>query len=271
MKRLGAVLALLAAGGCATESDELVLVGTVERTLIELVAPVSEVITGIHAERGEGVEPAQPLVQLDTTLAVAEVRRAEASLAAARTGEAVAGQELSRIERLHGGRVASEQELDRARLGRDEATARLREARALLAVANKRLRDLTLASPVHGVVDQLPFDRGERVPAGGVVAVVLDDAEPWVRVWIPEPDFARIGPGLPARVEIDGLDGALRGRVLDVAREPQFTPHYALTERDRAHLVYEARVRILDAPPSLRPGVPAAVTLETQADGAGAL
>jgi hypothetical protein len=49
--------------------------------------------------------------------------------------------------------------------------------------------------------------------------------------------------------------------VLDVAREPEFTPHYALTERDRVHLVYETRVRIENAPAELRPGVPAEVEL----------
>jgi hypothetical protein len=49
--------------------------------------------------------------------------------------------------------------------------------------------------------------------------------------------------------------------VLDVAREPAFTPHYALTERDRVHLVYETRVQILGAPDTLRPGVPADVEL----------
>ena len=56
----------------------------------------------------------------------------------------------------------------------------------------------------------------------------------------------------------------LRGSVLDVAREPAFTPHYALTERDRVHLVYEARVRLLDAPPGLRPGLPAEVEISAQ-------
>ena len=48
---------------------------------------------------------------------------------------------------------------------------------------------------------------------------------------------------------------------MDVAREPEFTPHYALTEHDRVHLVYETRVRILDPPDGLRPGVPARVRL----------
>jgi HlyD family secretion protein len=155
--------------------------------------------------------------------------------------------------------VASEQDLDRAGLQRDEGAARLRDAEAQLDAARKRLADLSLASPVDGVLDQLPFDPGERVPAGAVLAIVLGDAEPWVRVWIPEESFVRVLPGTPAEVRIDGIEGPLRGSVLDVSRDPEFTPHYALTERDRVHLVYETRVRILDAPPQLRPGVPARV------------
>jgi hypothetical protein len=46
-----------------------------------------------------------------------------------------------------------------------------------------------------------------------------------------------------------------------VARESEFTPHFALTERDRVHLVYETRVTITDAPATIRPGLPAEVTI----------
>jgi HlyD family secretion protein len=115
------------------------------------------------------------------------------------------------------------------------------------------------------VVDQIPFDAGERVPMGAVVAVVLADGDPWVRVWIPEDRFVQVVPGTDAEIRIDGLDESLAGRVLDVAREPEFSPHYALTERDRVHLVYETRVGIRGAPASLRPGVPAEVRIRTAA------
>jgi HlyD family secretion protein len=189
------------------------------------------------------------------------VARAEATLAGARTGEAVAKQELERAKKLRRDRVASEQALDRARLAYDEAAARLREAEALLTAAHKRIADLSLAAPVSGVLDQIPFDVGERVPVGAVVGVVLADGDPWVRVWVPEGAYVRVLPGTPAEIRIDGLDEPLRGSVLDVAREPEFTPHYALTERDRVYLVYETRVRIENAPESLRPGVPAEVSI----------
>jgi HlyD family secretion protein len=262
----GAFLGALLLLACAPDRQELRLVGTVERTQIELVAPVSETIVAVQGERGERVAAGHVIVQLDATFARAERARAEAALAGERTGEAVARDELARVRRLRTSRVASEQDLDRARLAHDEATAHLREAEAQLDAARKREADLSLTSPVDGVLDQLSFDPGERVPAGAVVAVVLSDAAPWVRVWVPEPSLAHVLPGTPAEVRIDGLASALHGRVLDVARDPEFTPHYALTERDRVHLVYETRVGILDAPARLRPGIPAQVQLLGSAD-----
>jgi HlyD family secretion protein len=259
--RIAVSMPALLLPACGEESADLTLVGTVERTLVELVAPASEVILEVHGTRGAHVAAGEVVVRLDPTLANAEVASAEAALAGARTGVAVADQELSRLERLYRARIASEQDLDRARLSHDEAEARLREAEARLAAARKRLADLTLASPVAGVLDQIPFDPGERVPAGAVVGVVLADAEPWVRVWIPERAYAAVRAGSPAEVLLDGVAGARRGRVLDIAREPEYTPHFALTERERGHLVYEARVLIEDPPPGLRPGVPAEVRL----------
>jgi len=187
------------------------------------------------------------------------VARAGANVAAAHTAVFVAREERARVQELRRKRVASQQQLERSELAFDEAKARLDEAEALAAAADKRRRDLDLTSPVNGVVDQLPYDEGERVPAGAVLVVVLADGKPWVRVWIPETSYVRVLPGTPAEIRIDGIAGVLRGNVLDVARESEFTPHYALTERDRVHLVYETRVEIEDAPATLRPGLPARV------------
>lgn len=254
--------------GCADDDGAIRLVGIVERTLIEVSAPVSETIVAVHVARGDPVKAGDALVHLDPILAEVEVTRADAALAAARSGVAVARHDRKRALELRAGRATSEQALERAELAHEEAVAREREARARLAAAQKRRNDVILTAPVDGVVDQLPFDLGERVPAGAVLAVLLADGAPWVRVWLPETSFVHVAPGTPAEVRIDGIEGPLRGRVLDVAREPEFTPHYALTERDRVHLVYETRVEIVDSPAELRPGVPADVVIGTASSGA---
>jgi HlyD family secretion protein len=256
-----AVLVTLVVGGCGGDAGDLLLVGTVERTLVELVAPVSETLIELRAGRGQRVRAGEVVARLDPTLTEAEVAAAEARLAGALTAQATAANEFERLLGLRRARVASEQDLERAQLARDEAAARLREAQAMLAAARHRLDELVLRAPTDGVVDQTPFDPGERVPAGGVVSVLLESGVPWVRVWIPERRAAAVPLGLAAQVTIDGMPAPLTGKVIDVAREPAFTPHFALTERDRVHLVYEARVALPDAPPELRPGLPAEVRL----------
>lgn len=251
---------------CRQPDEDVVLVGTVERTHAEVSAPISETILEVTAVRGERVVPGQVLARLDATLARAELAATEAVLAGARTGSLVAEQDWIRAQRLESESVASRQALDRARLTRAQAAAQLREAQARLEAQQKRLRDLTVVSPVSGVVDQLPFDPGERVPAGAVLAVVLADGPPWVRVWLPERALAGVGPGTPAEIRIDGLSTPRTGHVLDIGREPEFTPHFALTERERGHLVYESRVALdADTEPPLRPGVPAEVTIRLAA------
>jgi HlyD family secretion protein len=252
-------MALSALAGCGAETVELA--GTVERKALELAAPVSAVIVDLPAEVGSRVEADEVVVQLDTTVAEAELRAYTAAREAAQAALKQAEGEYQRVEGLRRARVSTEQALDDALRKRDEALALVAEKEARIAQAQKRLEELTLRAHSGGVVDQLAFEEGERVPAGGVAAVVLADEEPWVRVWLPARAVARVQPGSPAEIRIEGLDGRLPGRVLDISREAEFTPHYALTERESAHLVYETRVRIEDAPPALRPGLAARVKL----------
>jgi HlyD family secretion protein len=253
------LLAALAA--CGGEYERLELVGTVERTALELAAPVSEVIVEIPAEQGSRVEAGAVVARLDSTVAEAELLASQAALAAAEAAVVEARREFERAERLRRSNVGSTQQADRARRLLDEALALTAERNARIAQATKRLDDLTITTRSAGVIDQLPFEEGERVPAGGVVAVVQTDEKAWVRVWIPARAAARAGSDTRAAIRVEGLEKTLNGHVEDVAREPEFTPHYALTERESAHLVYRARVAVDDAPADLRPGLPARIEL----------
>lgn len=237
------------------------LAGTIERTTLEVAAPISEVIVTIPVTPGQRVEAGQVLIQLDSEVAEAETRAQEAALAAANAGLAEAEGEFARVEQLRARRVASVKELDRARRGRDEALATAAEREARLTQAKKRLADLTIRSHAAGVIDQLPFEEGERVPAGGVAAVLQTERQPWVRIWLPARAVALVTQQARAEVRIEGFGDSMSGKLADVAREPEFTPHFALTERESAHLVYRARVVLTDAPEDLRPGLPAQVKL----------
>ncbi len=238
------------------------LAGTVERKVLELATPISEVITALPLAEGERVEAGQIVVQLDTEVAAAELRASEAANAAAAAALVEAEREFKRQAELRRSKVTSPQALDAARRKRDEALAQVAEKEARIAQAKKRLENLTVRAHAAGVVDQLPYEVGERAPAGGVVAVVTADDKPWVRIWLPARAVARIGSGSQAVVRVEGLAKPLRGTVTHVSREAEFTPHYALTERESAHLVYGSRIRLDDAPENLRAGLPARVRLD---------
>lgn len=253
------IASLLSACGV---DEELELVGTVERTVVELAAPVSEAITRLPLEIGDHVYAGQLVVQLNDEIAHAELAAAKASLQAATATLEAGEREFNRFSGLRNKKATSATRLDEVRRVRDEALALVAERSARVTVAKKRLRDLSVSSPVNGRVDQRPFELGERVPAGVVVAVVLSEYAPWVRVWMPARAVSRINTQRSARIRIDGFTEEFAGQIQDVSHEPEFTPHYALTERESAHLVYRARISIKDAPEALRPGLTARVTLD---------
>ena len=237
------------------------LVGTVERKSLELATPMSEVIVDIPVTRGQRLEAGQIVVQLDTTVAEAELRAGEASLAAAQALVQEQSTRFSRFQELRRRNVATAQDYDQARRARDEALAAEAEKKARIAQVTKHLEDLTIRSHGAGVVDQLPFEVGERAPAGGVVAVILAEERPWVRVWLPARAVAQISSEAWAQVRVEGFKKPIKGTLEDVSREPEYTPHYALTERESAHLVFQARINLQEAPENLRPGLPARVKL----------
>jgi HlyD family secretion protein len=154
----------------------------------------------------------------------------------------------------------------------DQARAALVQAEKALAAVRIHFERLTLRAPRAGRVDSLPFELGERPPAGSVVAVLLADGAPYARVYVPEEIRAGVAPGSSATVWVDGVDGGFRGRVRTIASDPSFTPYYALTERDRGRLVYVAEVDLLDAEArDLPSGLPVQARFATPADAVAEL
>lgn len=176
--------------------------------------------------------------QRDAALAARDRSRAERREAAAALGALLEG---TTVEEL------------------DQARAAVAEARAGLERAEVGLARLALRAPRAGVVDALPLEQGDRPEAGATVAVLLVGDAPWARVHVPAVLRARLRPGLPAIIRVDGVAGEFTGEVRTVASEPDFTPYYALTERDRSRLSYAAEVTLSD-PAAAR--LPAGLPLE---------
>lgn len=143
-----------------------------------------------------------------------------------------------------------------------QAEALLAAAKADVALQTQQLDELTIVATRDGVLDNLPYNLGERVAVGSFVAVVLADRIPYARVYVPSSARVHFVPGLEVPVYVDGLEQPLTGTVRWVASNPSFTPYYALTEDERSRLMYLAEIDLPESAQYLPTGVPAQVGLE---------
>lgn len=137
----------------------------------------------------------------------------------------------------------------------DQARAALDALQAAVRLAELDLARTEVRAPVSGVVDKVLYRLGERPAPGTTIAVILDDARIYARVYVPEHLRTRVTPGATMAVRVDGMTESLEGRVRWVSADATFTPYFALTEHDRSRLSFLAEIDVPGAS-ALPSGVP---------------
>ena len=229
------------------------------------------------------------LTDLERGARPAELRRAEAQLQAASAEAERAAADFHRAEQLASDGTISQQQLDNARAaaataagGRDAATATLRllqegarsaqidaaraevaSARGGVAGVQATVEELVLVSSVAGVVAGRHVQPGEVVGAGQAAVTVARAQRPWARIYVGERMLPYLRRGQQVEGVLDGVSPArFAGTVDHINASAEFTPRVALTERERADLVFG--VKIVFEPDStglLKAGLPITVTI----------
>jgi HlyD family secretion protein len=138
------------------------------------------------------------------------------------------------------------------------ARASVAAARAQLATGVAVAGDLVLTAPVDGQVLARHAEPGEVLAAGIPVLSLGDARHAWVRVYVRAPVFATIKVGDQVPLTIDGLEGAtFMARVAALATTAEFTPRVALTEEERADLLFGVKLELSDTTGTLKAGLPA--------------
>ncbi|MGS0689743.1 HlyD family secretion protein [Shewanella sp. 30m-9] len=216
-----------------------------------------------------------------------EIAAARANVSGAQATQQESEANYRRIASMAKDNLASQSNLDRALANRDlgnanlenaqehlrellagsrvedirSAEANLAAAEAVLLGEQKKLSDLTIRATRDGILDNLPWNLGERVTLGSPLAVVLAGKAPFARIYVPEPYRVKININDSLLVHVDGIDDPIEGRVRWIANEPAFTPYYALNQEERSRLMYLAEVQLPDSSALLPSGVPAQVEM----------
>jgi len=272
---------LVLVAACARAPGPLHVAGTVEIREIQLAPLTSGRLVRLLKDEGDTVRAGDTVAILDQPglAALIAQRRAQAAGVTTRSAEVGAAEadsartasDLARARPLRDQGIVSPQQYDALASASSAATARLAAVRAASSDAAAAragvdaalaIRDeLTLIAPADGIILTRYAEAGEAVTAGSPVLSLGVVRRPWVQAYVAEPYLARLRVGASVRIHADAYpDSAFTGTIVEIAPRAEFTPRAALTERERADLVFGIRITVSDAAGRLKAGMP--VTLD---------
>ena len=226
--------------------------GTIQPKLsVDISSSVAGRVTRLEVEEGERVTAGQFLLEVDPESVRSAVTRSEASLRAAESAQDAAAvrvqtaavsldlarETLERQQELWGQRLISRETYDQAlrevelqqhalearEVEVQTAEERVHQERALLESAEYDVRQVTMISPIDGVVSRRNVEMGESVLVGTMsnpntlLLTIADFSILEAEVSVDEIDVPAVRPGQLATVAIDAFpDRTYDGRVTEV-------------------------------------------------------
>lgn len=250
--------------------------GRIDRVLVDVNDQVSrgQVLAIINTDVIED-QIIQNRANLDA--ARAQVAQAQATLDA----DAAQLERLREVERLSGGRVPSDAELEQAvaavrrgQAGVASARANVAAVQAQLSTARTQSQRAVIRAPVSGVVLARQVEPGQTVAASFNTPTLFVLAENLatmqLRVDLDEADVGQVELGQQATFTVDSYPG--RRFPARVERVDLASNNIAQTQQEAAQpqqvVSYEARLNVDNARGLLRPGMTATATIATQSTGA---
>ena len=235
--------------------------------LVDVRARVSGTLERVHFSDGQAVRKGALLFTIDPRPFAAEVARAEASLASARTQAELAASEHARAKTLLPMRAVSEQEVEQLGAAARNAASMVRAAQAALASARLNLGYTRIVAPIGGRVSRTEVTAGNLVSANtDVLTSIVSTDRVYAYFDASEAAFLKYGqaaakkggprsvqmglfdePGFPHTGRLDFVDnrlnpatGSMRLRAVFDNRGGRFTPGLSARIRLGAGPPYQA-------------------------------
>ena len=191
--------------------------GTLKATQTALVkARVAGELMDLVVREGDTVRVGQILARIDPTEYQARWRQAQQQADAARAQLEIAQKQFDNNEALVKQGFISQTALQTSLMSLNGARASHQAALAAADVARKALDDATLKAPIAGQVSQRLAQPGERLAIDARVIEIVNLAEFELEAALPAQDGAAVLPGMPAQLQVEGLDKPVTARVLRI-------------------------------------------------------
>ena len=247
-------------------------------------------VTRLAVQEGQRVKAGQFLLEIDPRSLAGQLERGEASVAAARSALQqastaidqaratleLAQQTLKRQQELTKDGLTTREALERAqndvtvreaelKTRQQEAQTReqqIKQEQAGLSTTRYNLSQVTIASPMDGIITRRNIEEGENVVvgtmnnAGTVLLTVADMSAIQAEIEVDETDIPTVTIGQPAVVTIDAApDRMFKGHVTEIGNSPiQAAAQTNATTGQGQATNFKVVVTIDDPVPDVRPG-----------------
>lgn len=208
----------------------------------------------LQAAEAEATRTAADLKRIEPLAARGDVSRASLDAASAAARASAARRDAARAS------YRLVQEGARAER-RQVAAADVRSAQAASAAIRATANDLVLVAPNDGVVLSRNVEPGEVLGAGASALTLGQPTRPWARIYVSQFVVPSLHVGDTLSAQLDGDSTVYRGRIAAVASKAEFTPRVALTDKERADLLFGVKIEFNDSANRLKAGLPITVRL----------
>ena len=217
------------------------------------LAKASDEVTAAEADadraRGE-LARMEPLAQKDiVSQSQLDAARATARATASRRDAAKRALQLLR-EGTRPDRIAA-------------ATQDVKSAEAAAEIIRATARDLVLIAPIDGIVTSRHVEPGEVLAAGQSAITIGQPTRPWARIYVSQFALLKLKVGDSLTAHLDGDSTVHHGRIAAIASQAEYTPRVALTDQERADLLFGVKLEFVDTTNRLKAGLPITVNLPT--------
>lgn len=219
-------------------TDGIEVTGSLEpKFAVDVRTQIPGLVKQVFVNEWVRVKKGQPLISIDLAETEAQVKRAEAGIAAARANlsqtqvaSTRSERELARLQKLKESGLATQQALDDAHSELEAAGARVEAARAQIRVAEEELRQGKarqakglVTAPIDGVValrDVNVGDLASDAAAGKPIFRIVDSRLLNLTVTVPSSASSTVKVGQTLEFSVDSLaDKTFSGRVMYVNPE----------------------------------------------------
>lgn len=192
------------------------LTGTTEPHRRSTLMPVVPgIVDEVLFSEGQRVKAGAPLVVLKSEDFVLRVRQAEAGLGAATAQFDGAALQYERIRSLRGKEAVPQGTLDQVEAGYKAAKAGVDNAKVMMDMARKALRDTTVYAPYDAVVVRRLISEGESALTmpPSPIAVIEQTALLDLKLQVPARELANVSVGTPLLVRFPATGAEVRAAV----------------------------------------------------------